>query len=171
VQLAQTFVNPPPDVPFAEVAMLTPPYSVTVPAVPTLIVIVGEPDPFAWAEAATKYQVFALITPPDVQKLVPVEFVPPHATQRSPALLRPTRISTEAFAPAESVLNTGIARPYWFCIPVPVGDVILNNAMIVQELFPELAESVVSVHPLPSIRAAYPVEKLTPLANRFTPCE
>ena len=109
-QLVHTFVRPPPVVPLAEVAIFTPPYSVTVPALPTCIVIVGYPVAFAWAEIATKYHVFALIAALLVQKLVLVVFVPPYSTHRSPGVLRPTITSTVVLAAAASVENTGMAR-------------------------------------------------------------
>jgi hypothetical protein len=94
-------VKPLPVVPLADVAILTPPYSVIVPAFPTYIVTVGKPDPLAFADTAAKYHVPARIVPPAVQMLVGAVGVlvnfPPHSTHRSPVLRLDTYTLTIVF--------------------------------------------------------------------------
>src|ERR1039457_3121410 len=103
--------------------MLTPPYSVIVPALPRYIVTVGYPDLLAFADTATEYQVFAEITALVVQKLV---LLLSQLTHKLPAVPSPTSMLRSRDAPAP-MLITGICRPYSFCTPVPVGAVIRSE--------------------------------------------
>ena len=56
--------------PLTDVDMSSPPYSVTPPPLPMYITMIGKPVAIAFAEIATKYQVFVLITGALVQKRV-----------------------------------------------------------------------------------------------------